>query len=300
MNSVQMTKIATIVYIIFLLAFSLRCTQEQATENVLPGLQEKVAIVKEARVSIAGGTTWQQNTVQGVLYDVNFSISLENVSGDVQFIGYDLSVGVLIDDQFSQDEKYVVNRDNTSLRSSSFRQLNPEDTITIRDSSLIALGRTSQAPWTYPYAFKLQIRNSKNETFTVIDTVSGSCPENRFSGITETGPSGPAPIGNIDPNDWKPLSISGDTYYLSAAYPNPTSDACSVHFQSPGEDSLIVSLNDTPSHVIKTIASRRLSPGVYLWRWSNSDLESGIYRVYFAVVRPHNVYVTYGDIKIQR
>jgi hypothetical protein len=140
-----------------------------------------------------------------------------------------------------------------------------------------------------------------------------SCKDNTvdpgpFSGITETGITGPEPTGNVDPDDWRPIfdCASPDTGEIDIppctraypAYPNPSVGTCMFTFGLATPDSVVITLNDQPTHVAKTILARTLAAGMYAVHIDFAGLNPGIYRLYFCIIRPPDTFSTYGDIQV--
>ena len=142
-----------------------------------------------------------------------------------------------------------------------------------------------------------------------------------FTGITETAPTGPEPIGNVDPDDWKPLmncpsnpkilhvsspvySVRNDTTQLPPctkiypAYPNPASKSSTIYFSLNERDSVVITPNSTPTNVMKELIKQRLAAGTYAIQVNGSDLQPAIYRVYITVFRQSDVLSSYGDVQI--
>jgi len=162
--------------------------------------------------------------------------------------------------------------------------------------------------------------------FLLISTFSFSCknnntiqPEITFEGITETSDKGPEPIGNIDPDDWKAMmncsSIpkigninNSDTVgpvvtipkctKIYPVYPNPANKSFAVNFSLNEADSVFVTLNSSPSNVVKELVKQRLMAGAYSITVNGSDLSPGIYRIYIFVYRASDVLTSYGDVKL--
>ena len=145
-----------------------------------------------------------------------------------------------------------------------------------------------------------------------------------FQGITETSSAGPDPIGNIDPDDWRPMMNCSSNPKIASllltdrarndsvirvdipsctkiypAYPNPASKSFTIEFSLSGADSVVLTLNSTPSTVIKNLAQRRFVAGTYSYYVDGSDLAPAIYRLYITVYRQSDVLSSYGDIQIQ-
>ena len=136
-----------------------------------------------------------------------------------------------------------------------------------------------------------------------------------FTGITETAPTGPEPIGKIDSSDWKPLmdcplspkdSVINDTTIVQLptctkiypVYPNPASKSFTLMFALNEEDSVVITLNSTPTNVMKELVKQRLVAGTHALQVNGLDLQPAIYRVYITVFRQFNVLSSYGDVQI--
>jgi hypothetical protein len=142
-----------------------------------------------------------------------------------------------------------------------------------------------------------------------------------FTGITEMDSTGREPIGKVDPDDWKPLmncpssprilhvsspvdSVKNDTTQLPPctkiypAYPNPASKYFTLIYDLNEEDSVVITLNSTPTNVMKELVKQRLAAGGYAIQVNGSDLQPAIYRVYITVFRRSDVLSSYGDVQI--
>ena len=144
-----------------------------------------------------------------------------------------------------------------------------------------------------------------------------------FTGITETDSTGREPIGKVDPDDWKPLmncpssprilhvsspvdSVKIDTMIslpppctkIYPAYPNPASKSSTIYFSLNERDSVVITLNSTPTNVMKELIKQRLAAGTYAIQVNGSDLQPAIYRVYITVFRQSDVLSSYGDVQI--
>jgi hypothetical protein len=139
-----------------------------------------------------------------------------------------------------------------------------------------------------------------------------------FTGITETDSTGPYPIGTIDSDDWKPLLMNcpadsgiqikiNDTLiqslpacpFIRPVYPNPARKYFVINFAINGPDSVILTLNSTPTDVVKELINRRLEVGVHSVYVGGSSLQPAIYRVYITVFRQSDVLSSYGDVEIK-
>jgi hypothetical protein len=139
-----------------------------------------------------------------------------------------------------------------------------------------------------------------------------------FTGITETDSTGPNPIGKIDTSDWKPLMdcpadtstpfakrLTGGEYanippctVNYPAYPNPARKSFQVEFVINDQDSVILTLNSSPSVIVEQLLNRRLTAGVYSISVNGLNLQPAIYRVYITVFRQSDVLHSYGDVQI--
>jgi hypothetical protein len=144
-----------------------------------------------------------------------------------------------------------------------------------------------------------------------------------FEGITETSSIGPDPIGNIDTDDWRPLmdcssnpkidhaillqSSKGDTVIqvqvpyctkIFPAYPNPANKSFSINFSINETDSVVVTLNSTPTTIVNVLFQRRASAGMYSIIIDGKELQPALYRIYITVFRQADVLHSYGDVQI--
>jgi hypothetical protein len=154
---------------------------------------------------------------------------------------------------------------------------------------------------------------SCNKTGFVDEPVQFTTP---FTGITETDSTGPDPRGSIDTDDWKPLmdcssshgilihisdtvvqSLPGCTF-IRPAYPNPAKKYFTINFCVSDPDSVVLTLNSSPTTVLTELIRRRLDVGQYSVSVNGSDLPAAIYRVYITVYRRTDVLRSYGDVQI--
>jgi hypothetical protein len=141
-----------------------------------------------------------------------------------------------------------------------------------------------------------------------------------FEGITETSATSWTPIGNVDPDDWKPLMdcpASPNIVHLSGflkrdtvtstiptctkiypAYPNPANKTFALQFSLSETDSVVLTLNSTPTNVVQELMNRRAASGTYLLYVDASNLQPAIYRVYISVLRQSDILRSYGDVQI--
>jgi hypothetical protein len=121
--------------------------------------------------------------------------------------------------------------------------------------------------------------------------------ESAFSGITVTDGSGN--VLSNDPDDWNPILEAGVGMY--PAYPNPCTSfgGFYLEFGLTARDSILITLNDTPSEVVDTIASGAFDPGNHQIH-VNTGSRQGLYRVYFTVLTSDVMYTTHGDVQVDR
>ena len=86
-------------------------------------------------------------------------------------------------------------------------------------------------------------------------------------------------------------------------YPNPCNAewGCSIAWLQRTRDSVLITINDSPTHILKTFNFIRLDSGLIGYGFYNhalSGLQPAIYRLYFHVIRPDTTYTTYGDIQV--
>jgi len=118
-----------------------------------------------------------------------------------------------------------------------------------------------------------------------------------FQGITRTDVTGT--VLEADSNDWKPLTDAG-MRFQPGAYPNPcrVDTGFQLAFHLFSSDSVDISINDAPNHILRTIISRRLIAGNYEVASRVSGFSPAIYRIYCRVIRAESTYVTYGDVQV--
>jgi hypothetical protein len=128
-------------------------------------------------------------------------------------------------------------------------------------------------------------------------------PKTPFTGITHTDSTGIV-NGSVDPDDWKPISAIGMEFSRGiGTYPNPCNAewGCSIAWLQRTRDSVLITINDSPTHILKTFNFIRLDSGLIGYGFYNhalSGLQPAIYRLYFHVIRPDTTYTTYGDIQV--
>ncbi len=123
-------------------------------------------------------------------------------------------------------------------------------------------------------------------------------PANSFSGITRADSTGA--LLSSDPSDWAPIPAVGLEFLPKGAYPNPSKagKGFNLGWHTTQTDSIVITINDSPTHVINTVGAWLEVPGSYVVNYPMSGLQAGIYRVYFKVVRHDSTYVTYGDVQL--
>ena len=117
-----------------------------------------------------------------------------------------------------------------------------------------------------------------------------------FSGITATSADGT--VVQNDPDDWKPLQ--GVNARVYPVHPNPcTRDGSfEIMFVLTQRDSVIVTLNDTPDHVVDVIIQQSVNQGEHRITPFIRNVSPGLYRLYVTVVHTTIVASTYGDVQI--
>jgi hypothetical protein len=130
-----------------------------------------------------------------------------------------------------------------------------------------------------------------------------STPQDPYTGITVTGPDGPAVIGNWDQNDWLRIVPSSIQVWVSPAFPNPTDGKFTMQYESYGTDSVIVYIDDWPNNKKIQVINQSITAGVYnqvidlTEGYGYLQRKEGIVRLFFSVVRGNKTYTTYGDIE---
>jgi hypothetical protein len=143
--------------------------------------------------------------------------------------------------------------------------------------------------------------------------------EKTFEGITETNSTGPTPVGNIDPDDWRPMmdcSASPVVLRLNIpdtviqienpptctkiypAYPNPANKTFVVSFSVHESDSMVLTLNSSPTIVLRELMKQRVTTGTHSITVDGSSLPPSIYRIYIFAFRKSDILTSYGDVKI--
>jgi hypothetical protein len=134
-------------------------------------------------------------------------------------------------------------------------------------------------------------------------TESPSTPQDPYTGITVTGPDGPAVIGNWDQNDWLRIVPSSIQVWVSPAFPNPTDGKFTMQYESYGTDSVIVYIDDWTNNKKIQVLNQTITAGVYnqvidlTEGYGYLQRKEGIVRLFFSVVRGNKTYTTYGDIE---
>ncbi len=135
--------------------------------------------------------------------------------------------------------------------------------------------------------------------------------EEIYSGITETAPDSPTPIGNIDPDDW--LYPPPDTgivhtpllYAAWPAFPNPTNRYTTFNYAVPKYDSVVVWIDDKPENKKTTLVSGYRNAGVYsiqvdlLYGNGTLNRKEGIIRLFFSVPSNPSFKTVHGDIEFK-
>lgn len=123
-------------------------------------------------------------------------------------------------------------------------------------------------------------------------------PGSSFSGITRTDSTGM--VLSSDPGDWEPIPAVGMEFHPQGAYPNPckAGTGFNLAWHLTQTDSIFITMNDSPAHVLDTLGTWLQAAGNYLVHFPMTGYQPGIYRVYFKVVRPDSTYVTHGDVQV--
>jgi hypothetical protein len=85
---------------------------------------------------------------------------------------------------------------------------------------------------------------------------------------------------------------------LIPACTNPASNVTSFRLATPIADSVVITLNDKPHNIVRTVFSRRVHPGIYQFEIDLTGFQPNIYRLYVHFIRPTVTYTSYGDIKV--
>ena len=137
--------------------------------------------------------------------------------------------------------------------------------------------------------------------------LASSCKKNQvadppfstpFSGISQANFMGE--ILSTNPDDWKPITATGLEFRPQCAYPNPcdADTGFALQWYVPTTDSISLTLNDSPEHVLRTFLQLKIDSGTHYYASSLSGLQPAIYRLYFSLIRPESTYVTYGDLQV--
>lgn len=137
--------------------------------------------------------------------------------------------------------------------------------------------------------------------------------EEKFSGITETGPESSEPIGKSDENDWIMVPVSGNVLEdvlsdypamaLKPAYPNPTAgNKVTLLFSISRASRITMYIADKPGSIVEYIfKNEEKNAGEYKFLYTfNSNLKEGIYRVYLEIISPNAKYKSFGDIQYSK
>lgn len=118
-----------------------------------------------------------------------------------------------------------------------------------------------------------------------------------FTGISRSDSTGY--IATADSDDWKPIPGAGMQFRPQGAWPNPCLGATGskIGWFLLSADSVVITINDAPDHIVRTPLSRNLEQGAYELSVGMGLFDPGIYRLYFSIIRPETTYVTYGDIQ---
>jgi hypothetical protein len=158
------------------------------------------------------------------------------------------------------------------------------------------VGRPANFPWLFGVAFLLAalLILSCREEHTVDPPAE---LVTTFFGISRTDETGR--VTEPDSNDWMPLASAGMSF-TDCAHPNPCKSGIGfvLQWRLMVADSVVITINDAPTHVLDTLLSRRLAAGNYADRVSMTGYQRAIYRVYVHIVRADSTYTTYGDVQV--
>ena len=155
-----------------------------------------------------------------------------------------------------------------------------------------------------------------------------------FTGITETGPDSPAPIGHVDSTDWTidcqwkyssfyyqlkdsikltpsdnqgQISISGFKVY--PAFSNPVWDSFELEFELPCYSSVFIIVIDESYNIICNYVLSTLDKGIHMLNAellgeNSTSLPDGIYRCIYRFedieTGKFGVYEGHGDIQVKK
>ncbi len=132
-----------------------------------------------------------------------------------------------------------------------------------------------------------------------------------YSGITETAPDSPTPIGNIDPDDWLIPPLDTGIVHIPTGYgawpvfPNPVNRFTTFQFSVPQSDSVVIWIDDRPQNKKTILVSEFKTAGLYrlqidlLYGDSLLVRKEGIIRLFFSIPSNANFKTVHGDIQFK-
>lgn len=120
-------------------------------------------------------------------------------------------------------------------------------------------------------------------------------PSTPYLGITHTGETGTAPLGDIDLTDW--LDIPEIGIFISAAYPNPTDSVVTLGLTNPNNEKRgLIYLHHQLTNQIKIVVDEEFLflAGHYEIRVNLKEMkfQKGMIRAYFNF----GGHISWGDI----
>ena len=135
----------------------------------------------------------------------------------------------------------------------------------------------------------------------------------KYTGITNTGPDGPTPIGNVDVDDWyysNKDSVFDNhikfSFKVYPAYPNPTNRYFTLMFQLPKDDSVKIWLDDPGMNKSSILLNSFRPAGIYsikidlLYGDSLLSRPNSISRLYIDVESNNSYPKVHGDVQYQK
>ena len=136
--------------------------------------------------------------------------------------------------------------------------------------------------------------------------LTGPEPPVIYSGITNTGPDSPDPIGNIDPDDWYyPKDSTAQAYfYVRPAFPNPTGGWATLRYNLPTDETVKIWLDDPILKRTTILVNTLKRAGNYSISIDPSYHDStlshtrpdGIFRLFIQVTSNTKYPIVHGDI----
>jgi hypothetical protein len=254
--------------------------------------------------SLEGGGRWFAGVDTGTWYDLRTMYTAKNRTSSTLTLTVKLEVGLLKNSKFESDNGEVFFDTSLDFKGTNVLTINipPNSEKNIQWNIPVGIGRKLSISWNNPYATRLTItESSASDSIVIIDSLSGSNPRNRFTGILFTTEQSPDPIGLLDgpdDDDWKPFSLN--EYKVSPAYPNPMVRSGTMTFVSRSvSDTMRVTLHRTLNDELMEllfISNLKLGSYPFIYDLSAYEIPFGQYRVYFELSHNGEKYLTHGDI----